>query len=426
MKYFRKITNAIKKSADSSKYQFFSFGVFGFITYPLYHFIWLFTGATTYENFPLRILASLLCIPLIIKKHLPSKLQKILPFYWYLLLIYCLPFFFTFMALKNNLSILWLLNVMSALVWGVLLFDAVSLLVIIAIGGPLGWVAYKLTTPNVYLPEHYLTLIFLFSSVLVFSIIFSTKKEKAQEEKLQAMQSLGAIMAHELRTPLRTINLANSSVKKYLPALIEMHEGIIKANLHAPIIKSNDYEALTTACGDIESEIKSTFTIIEMLIAKVNQLNISSTKSALCSINNCVSQALKRYPFNLNESSLLQWEEENDFKFIGNEQLIVHVLFNLLKNAIFSIKKSGKGNIKIWTKIDTKYNFLYFRDTGEGISPEDLFQIFDRFYTKTQHGAGLGLSFCKLVMRSIGGNITCHSTKGEYAEFILYFPKVNS
>ncbi|MFP6817049.1 MAG: ATP-binding protein [Pseudomonadales bacterium] len=51
-------------------------------------------------------------------------------------------------------------------------------------------------------------------------------------------------------------------------------------------------------------------------------------------------------------------------------------------------------------------------------------QIFERFYTTTQtgQGAGIGLSFCNMVMESIGGSISCESVQGEYTRFTLNFP----
>jgi len=51
-------------------------------------------------------------------------------------------------------------------------------------------------------------------------------------------------------------------------------------------------------------------------------------------------------------------------------------------------------------------------------------KIFDRFFSSTHHGSGIGLAFCKLVMQAYGGNITCQSQQGEFTEFVLSFPVV--
>src|SRR5207248_1330446 len=109
----------------------------------------------------------------------------------------------------------------------------------------------------------------------------------------------------------------------------------------------------------------------------------------------------------------------------GQKVLTIHILFNLLKNAIYYIRTAHEGDIHIWLELGKKHNKLHFRDTGKGISADILPKIFDLFFSKTYHGSGIGLAFCKMVMQSYGGNIECDSVEGEFAEFILNFPNPN-
>ena len=118
----------------------------------------------------------------------------------------------------------------------------------------------------------------------------------------------------------------------------------------------------------------------------------------------------------------MHWKK-SDFSFKGDELLMIHLLFNLLKNALYYIKVAGKGDIHIWCDQNEKHNILHFKDTGQGIAKKDLPHIFERFFTKTPHGTGIGLAFCKMVMNSLGGDITCSSHEKEFAEFTLLFPK---
>ena len=103
--------------------------------------------------------------------------------------------------------------------------------------------------------------------------------------------------------------------------------------------------------------------------------------------------------------------------------MIVHILFNLMKNALYYIRAAGKG--KIYISIKKKRKELVFEDTGQGISPKILPKIFNYFFSKTRSHAGIGLSFCKLAIRTIGGEIVCHSAEGKYTRFILTFPEHN-
>ena len=76
----------------------------------------------------------------------------------------------------------------------------------------------------------------------------------------------------------------------------------------------------------------------------------------------------------------------------------------------------------MWTSQNEGYNQLFFKDTGQGIPRDVLPFIFDRFYSKTYHGTGIGLSFCRLVMHSYKGYIKCESVYGEFTLFELGFP----
>lgn len=101
----------------------------------------------------------------------------------------------------------------------------------------------------------------------------------------------------------------------------------------------------------------------------------------------------------------------------------MHVLFNLLKNAIYFIRKAGKGQIYIWIESTTQENTIHFKDTGMGIRPENISKIFEPFFTAdTNKGTGVGLAFCHMTMQALGGGIRCESQWHEYTEFILTFP----
>jgi signal transduction histidine kinase len=60
-----------------------------------------------------------------------------------------------------------------------------------------------------------------------------------------------------------------------------------------------------------------------------------------------------------------------------------------------------------------------------GIRHEVLPKLFEKFYTTTYRGTGLGLglAFCKMVMNGFGGSISCASEWGQYTTFKLIFPK---
>jgi len=233
---------------------------------------------------------------------------------------------------------------------------------------------------------------------------------------------LGASIAHEMRTPLSSVGSGIKGVIKQIPLLIDSYKIAQAKKIDVPYINPVHYQLLLPACHNIEAEVQAAFLFIDMLLMKVNPSALASSPTAVCSIAHCVDEMLERYPLDEKEKQLVHWQKTKDFQFLGNDMLIIHVLFNLLKNAIYYVKSAGKGNIQIWLRRDKDYNYLHFKDTGAGISPKILSHIFDQFFSRTQHGAGVGLAFCKSAMLNIGGDIVCRSEEGGYAEFILKFP----
>ena len=110
----------------------------------------------------------------------------------------------------------------------------------------------------------------------------------------------------------------------------------------------------------------------------------------------------------------------------ADPDLIHQVAYNLLDNAIkftpaggtirFSVEKLGpEAEISIW-------------NSGQGISPEALPYVFERFYKEDRsrglhaRGSGLGLNICKVLVNLSGGQIRVESQQGEWCRFVFTLP----
>ncbi len=420
----KKIKSSIDKHVENFGNQFIVFGIFGSLNYPIYWLIWRFFSIQSYENLSLRIVATLLCIPLIFTKYWPSYLKTWLPAYWYLTLTFCLPFFFTFMLLKNNLNSIWLMSTTAVLFWLILLVDEISFIIITIIGVIGGYLLYYFL--NGVLPEaDYQGIISQYVGVFLVGLIFAYNKENIKKEKLRTIVTIAESIAHELRTPLQTIAAGAEGIKLFFPKLTETYAIAKNAKLPIPKIDESHYNSLTKSLDNILSEVNSSFTFINMLLINANETGVSS-KYETCSILECINLALSRYPFDSGECELVVVENQSDFNFKGDQELMIHVIFNLLKNSLYYIKAANKGKIFIRIKCDQRFNKLYFKDTGKGISKKILPHVFERFFSHTYHGTGIGLAFCKLVMKNFGGDIVAKSIEGEYVEFIMHFLKQQS
>lgn len=249
------------------------------------------------------------------------------------------------------------------------------------------------------------------------------EREKAiAEEKVETMKMLAASIAHELRTPLASINALSGVLRNALPVLIQSYQKALAEGVEVDPLSKTILNALIDLPDDFNQIINSANTFINMLLAKVNSEKAKPTELMPLSIRECVDKALQQYPFSAGERRLIYWNTTQDFIFKGDQLLMIYVLFNLLKNALHYLAVAGKGEIRIWIEKHKDYNLLHFKDTAKGINSEVLPYIFEQFYSKTKHGTGVGLAFCKMVMNSFGGNISCESKENEYAHFMLKFP----
>jgi signal transduction histidine kinase len=89
-------------------------------------------------------------------------------------------------------------------------------------------------------------------------------------------------------------------------------------------------------------------------------------------------------------------------------------------NAIQAIDGSGEVNVDIVQRDGTAT--VSVRDTGKGIKPDHLPNIFRPFYTTKGHGTGLGLSLAKRIVEDHGGKITVASEEGKGTTFEVALP----
>ena len=109
----------------------------------------------------------------------------------------------------------------------------------------------------------------------------------------------------------------------------------------------------------------------------------------------------------------------------ANADRVIQVITNLLTNAIHYNKTHGE--IKIATRAENGHAILTVQDTGQGIAPEDLPHVFERFYradksrARSSERSGLGLAISKAIVEADGGAIEVSSHVGVGTQFTVRF-----
>lgn len=402
-----------------------AFALVAVIGFPAYYLVWTELFPQVYENLGLRLLGSLIFIPVLWQSRCPPRWKNLGAVYWYAALIYALPFFFAFMLFKNAGAAVWIESALIALFVMVLLLDWVSMILHLMIGVGLAWLAYWLSTPEPALGVAILSHLPVLFFAVVLGMISNYATEVVRVEQEKAMLATAGSIAHELRTPLLGIKSGAVGLRNYLPALIEAYSQAKAAGLAVQPLRLAHLDAMGGVLERIVREVEYASAIMEMLIANVRESGESEVQR-VCSLSACIETAMKRYPFAERERRLVSLDLRGDIRFLGAELMMVHVLFNLIKNALRSIHAAGQGEIRITLVGDR----LVFRDTGPGIPPEVLPHVFRRFYSAagsvSMPGSGIGLAFCRDVMTALGGHISCQSRPGEFTEFVLSFPECAS
>jgi len=422
------IYNRLEDNIVSAERQIKTFGILMAINFPLYLIIWYYETPGSYQNPLLRVVATLLCIGLILRNYWPENIKFLFSSYWYFTIIFTLPFFFAYMTLKNGASTLWLMNLMSVLFFVFLLLDIVSALTVLFIGSLVALITFKFTSIGFFINHSPVTLTEVFVTFVAAIIIggfFTRNREAIEGEKLLSMKALSMTIAHELRTPLCGIDMQVSGIKRVLPYLVDAYELAKRNGVEVKLIKKSTLDTLNNSADIIKREVRTSNNFIDLMLTNLKR-NIKDVKLQECRVKDIILNSVDRYPLHKVEKERIEIGIINDFKLLGNETLLMHVMFNLLKNGLYYIHSKKGAKIYIHTERGDKYNIIVFRDTGEGIDKSILPNIFKEFYSKTYHGTGVGLAFCNKVLLHHNGKITCKSEKGAYTEFRLFFPKLGN
>lgn len=395
----------------------------GWWAHPIYYIIWTVFLPQPYESATLRFASSITFIPFFFYQRYPDSFKPWLNLYWYLWLTFTLPVIFTFLMLMNNLSGMWLVcETMMLLVFIIFIPNYLMLVLLLGSGIAIAYAGFVLSTgTHLIITREIIEYMLPIPMAILLGLlsIWTTKKGEINLKE-KVMQSMAGSIAHEMRNPFGQIRNCLSSIQNMIPfshsakEITSLNKGSIN-RIHENIAQG-------------QKAVKRGIQAIDLVLGEIREKPIDPNSFTYLSAARIIQKALNEYGYDSeNERNRIHFDAHETFTFYIDKTLFLFVLFNLLKNAIYYFRNHADSEIRIRLKTGNEYNYLFFRDTGPGIAKEDLPHIFDSFHTKgKQEGTGLGLAYCKRVMKAFGGNITCDSEKGKYTEFTLAFPVVSN
>jgi two-component system sensor histidine kinase AtoS len=214
-------------------------------------------------------------------------------------------------------------------------------------------------------------------------------------EKFAAIGKMGAVLAHEVKTPLTSI---------------KMNADILSSSL------------------ELNDEDKQSFSIINKEITRLNNLVkeiLQYSKQSELNYTNLklsdVIKAIKKNNANKYQSKNFEIIANLDDVYInGDSEKLYQVFLNLCENSFNSTAEDG--HIEFNSSIEGNMLEIIINDNGKGIPEEYRDKIFEAFFTSRPSGTGLGLSICKKIIEMHGGDIVLVDSDTNGTSFKIELP----
>ncbi len=231
-----------------------------------------------------------------------------------------------------------------------------------------------------------------------------------EEEKIRLKRQLTQNIAHELKTPV-------SSIQGYLETIVNSGESL-------PREKMDVFLERCYAQSNRLSRLLRDISVLTRMDEAANMIDMEKVNISILVTNiiNEVSLELEERHITVVDSL------RKDIQLRGNYSLLYSIFRNLMDNAI----AYAGPNIQIYINCfreDENFYYFSFADTGVGVSQEHLTRLFERFYrvdkgrSRKLGGTGLGLAIVKNAVIIHGGSISAKNNLGGGLEFVFTLAK---
>ena len=228
------------------------------------------------------------------------------------------------------------------------------------------------------------------------------------EALVGGMEGMLGDIAHDMRTPVSRIR------------------GLAESMLSEPDITPREEELAGKTIEECDRILGLINTILEINAAEARLIDLAREDLDLVPL---IREGVDLFMFLVEDHGhTLEVELPERAPVRGSHTFMQRVISNLLDNAVKYTPDGGRLSLTLVREGNT--HFLEIADTGIGIAPEESELIFRRFYrsdkSRTLPGNGLGLTFCRAVVTSMGGRIYHRGREGAGSVFVIELPVPNS
>jgi C4-dicarboxylate-specific signal transduction histidine kinase len=216
---------------------------------------------------------------------------------------------------------------------------------------------------------------------------------------------MAASIAHEINQPLAAIVNNASASLRWLAA-----NNVEEARCSADVIRGDAHRA-----AEIVKRIRS---FAKKTPPQKDWIDINQT------IRDVI--ALARSEMQRNGVALeMQLSDAVQPLVFADRVQLQQVILNLMMNAVEAMSEISDGPRELLIRSGTDASggiVIAVRDSGPGLSPENLDRLFTPFYTTKPHGMGMGLSICRSIIDAHGGRLWATASESRGAEFHFTLP----
>ena len=244
--------------------------------------------------------------------------------------------------------------------------------------------------------------------LLFISIYLTNKSIIPIKEAFEKQKQFIADASHELKTPL---------------AIIKTNTSLVLSHPEDTIKNQTKWINYINSQADRMSEL-----ISEML--SLAKMDVAENKLTLVPINmsKIIESMILMFDAVIYENNInLETNISKDLHINGDKESLKKLFSIIMDNAIKYTDKNGSITVSLFS--DKNKVKMIIRNTGEGIAPEDLERVFERFYRvdksrdRETGGYGLGLSIASSIVKEHKGKIYARSKVGSFTSFIVEIPQ---